>query len=60
MKLLLPLSSPNVASFTELVLLGTYHGVVSPNPAPSNMDYGGVNLQAGETWRFEDGQLGCV
>ena len=34
------------------VLLGAYEGAVSPIPAPSDMTYLGVHLQAGETWRF--------
>jgi len=35
------------------VLLGTYEGIASPIPAPSDMTYLGVHLLAGETWRFE-------
>ena len=35
------------------VLLGTFEGMTSPIPAPSDMTYLGVHLQAGETWRFE-------
>lgn len=34
------------------VLLGSYGGQTSPIPAPSNMTYLGVHLQAGERWRF--------
>ncbi len=35
------------------VLLGSYGGQTSPIPAPSNITYLAVHLQAGETWRFE-------
>lgn len=35
------------------VLLGSYGGMTSPIPAPSNMSYLGVHLSAGQTWRFE-------
>ena len=35
------------------VLLGSYGGATSPIPAPSDMTYLGVHLQAGQTWRFE-------
>ncbi len=35
------------------VLLGTFEGKTSPIPAPSDMTYLGVHLQAGTTWRFE-------
>jgi redox-sensitive bicupin YhaK (pirin superfamily) len=35
------------------VLLGSYDGATSPIPAPSNMTYLGVHLQAGQTWHFE-------
>jgi redox-sensitive bicupin YhaK (pirin superfamily) len=35
------------------VLLGSYGGATSPVPAPSDMTYLGVHLQAGQTWRFE-------
>ncbi len=35
------------------VLLGSYGGMSSPIPAPSDMSYLGVHLQAGQSWRFE-------
>ena len=35
------------------VLLGAYQGKASPIPAPSDICYLGVHLQAGATWRFE-------
>lgn len=35
------------------VLLGTYAGKSSPIPAPSDVTYLGVQLQAGQTWRFD-------
>jgi redox-sensitive bicupin YhaK (pirin superfamily) len=35
------------------VLLGSYAGLSSPIPAPSNMSYLGVHLKAGQAWRFE-------
>lgn len=35
------------------VLLGSYGGATSPIPAPSDMTYLGVYLQAGQTWSFE-------
>lgn len=34
------------------VLLGSFEGTTSPIPAPSDISYLGVQLQAGETWRF--------
>ncbi len=35
------------------VLLGSYEGKSSPVPAPSDMTYLGLHLQAGQRWRFE-------
>lgn len=35
------------------VLLGSYAGLSSPIPAPSDMSYLGVHLKAGQAWRFE-------
>ena len=35
------------------LLLGTFEGKTSPIPAPSDLTYLGVHLQAGERWRFE-------
>lgn len=35
------------------VLLGAYQGKTSPIPAPSDITYLGVRLQAGDTWRFD-------
>jgi redox-sensitive bicupin YhaK (pirin superfamily) len=35
------------------VLLGSYQGVSSRLPAPSDMTYVGVSLRAGECWRYE-------
>lgn len=35
------------------VLLGTYAGKASPIPAPSDITYLGVQVQAGQTWRFD-------
>ena len=35
------------------VLLGSYRGVASPLPAPSDITYLGVRLKAGERFRFE-------
>jgi redox-sensitive bicupin YhaK (pirin superfamily) len=35
------------------VLLGSHAGLRSPIPAPSDMSYLGVHLQAGQAWRFE-------
>ena len=35
------------------VLLGSFGGQTNPIPAPSDMAYLGVHLQAGERWRFE-------
>lgn len=35
------------------VLLGSYGGKSSPIPAPSDMSYLAVHLQAGQSWRFE-------
>jgi redox-sensitive bicupin YhaK (pirin superfamily) len=35
------------------VLLGSYQGLASPIPAPSDMTYLGVHLKAGQAWRFE-------
>jgi redox-sensitive bicupin YhaK (pirin superfamily) len=42
---------PNVGP--AAVLLGTYQGVKSLLPAPSDMTYLGVRLKAGERWRYE-------
>ena len=35
------------------VLLGTFEGKDSPIPAPCDITYLGVQLQAGQTWRFD-------
>ena len=35
------------------VLLGSFAGKASPIPAPSDITYLGVQLQAGQTWRFD-------